>query len=362
MLRSPVLDPQYNNRLPRGGPCQPDPTGRARRLPPVPKEPSRWNPRWGSGGSDSKSRHPNRRAAGLVPAHPPGAGANPACRNQDSPTTRLKGAANEGSLSGVAAPDATCRVDTSSAKSCYNDGAAVIFGGPCQAPPMATSILIQDSLEIPFVRSLAEFRVWACSDAYPQQGRIDYLAGRIEVDTSPEDLYCHGTLKTRLVIVLGQIIDAGDLGELFSDKTRVSSPQADLSAEPDVLFVSYDALEQGRVRRVPKATGEPERYVELEGAPDLVVEIVSDDSVGKDTQRLPVAYYQAAIPEFWLLDARGGRLDFQIHTRGSAAYKPVAPDADGFRHSALFARSFRLSRRKGRAGGWQYGLEQKLDP
>ena len=225
---------------------------------------------------------------------------------------------------------------------------------------MATSILIQDSLEIPFVRSLAEFRVWAASDAYPQQGRIDFLAGRIEVDLSPEDLYCHGTLKTRLVIVLGQIMDAGDLGELFTDKTRVSSPQADLSAEPDVLFVSYDSLEEGRVRRVPKATGEPERYIEFEGAPDLVVEIVSDESVGKDTQRLPVAYYRAAVPEFWLLDVRRGRLDFEIHQRGPAEYEPVAPDTDGFRHSAVFDRSFRLSRRKGRAGGWQYDLEQKL--
>lgn len=227
---------------------------------------------------------------------------------------------------------------------------------------MATSILIQDSLEIPFLRSLADFRVWAASDAFPQQGRIDFLAGRIEVDMAPEDLYCHGTLKTRLVIELGQIIDEGDLGELFSDKTRLSSPQADLSAEPDVLFVSYDALEQGRVRRVPKATGEPERYVELEGAPDLVVEIVSDESVGKDTRRLPVAYYRAGIPEFWLLDVRKGRLEFQIHTRGPTAYEPAAPDPDGFRHSPLFARSFRLSRRKGRAGGWQYGLEQKPQP
>ncbi len=35
------------------------------------------------------------------------------------------------------------------------------------------------------------------------------------------------------------------------------------------------------------------RYVELEGAPDLVVEIVSDSSVAKDTQRLPPRYAAA---------------------------------------------------------------------
>jgi Uma2 family endonuclease len=224
---------------------------------------------------------------------------------------------------------------------------------------MATTILIQDSLEVPFVRSLVEFRTWAASDAYPQQGRIDFIAGRIEVDISPEDLYCHGILKTRLVIALGQIIDAGDLGELYTDRTRVSSPQADLSAEPDLVFVSYDALESERVRRIPKATGEAGRFVELEGAPDLVVEIVSDESVGKDTQRLPVAYFRAGVPEFWLLDARKGRLGFQIHQRAACGYEQVDPDADGFQYSAVFDRSFKLTRRQARAGGWQYGLDEK---
>ncbi len=219
--------------------------------------------------------------------------------------------------------------------------------------------MIQDKFEVPFVRSLDEFRAWAASDASGQQGRIDYIAGRLEVDMSPEDLYCHGTLKTRLVVVLGQIIDAEDLGELFTDRTRVSSPEADLSVEPDVVFVSYEALESGRVRRIPKAAGGPERYVELEGSPDLVIEIVSDESVGKDTQRLPVSYYQAKIPEFWLFDVRNERLDFQILCPATAGYERVAPDADGFRYSALFKRCFRLSRRKGRAGGWQYTLQQR---
>ncbi len=224
---------------------------------------------------------------------------------------------------------------------------------------VATSIRIEDRLEVPFVRSLAEFRAWVASDASGQQGRIDYIAGRIELDMSPEDLYCHGTLNTRLVVVLGQIIDAEDLGELFTDRTRVSSPQADLSVEPDVVFVSYEAFETGRVRRVPKAPVAPQRYVELEGAPDLVIEIVSDESVGKDTQRLPMSYYQANIPEFWLFDVRNERLDFQILCPAAAGYESVAPDADGFRYSALFGRSFRLSRREGRAGGWQYTLDQK---
>jgi len=72
---------------------------------------------------------------------------------------------------------------------------------------MATTIRFEDSVEIPLnIRSLADFRRWATSDAFPEQGRIDYVAGSIEVDMSPEDLHTHGKLKTELVAVLWQRI------------------------------------------------------------------------------------------------------------------------------------------------------------
>lgn len=46
---------------------------------------------------------------------------------------------------------------------------------------------------------------------------------------------------------------------------------------------------EGRVTFVPKAGGDPGRFVEVEGGPDLVVLIVGDSSVKKDTRRLPGA-------------------------------------------------------------------------
>ena len=44
-----------------------------------------------------------------------------------------------------------------------------------------------------------------------------------------------------------------------------------------------------------------------------MVEIVSDASVKKDTERLPAAYHAAGIREFWLIDARGVEVRFTIH-------------------------------------------------
>jgi Uma2 family endonuclease len=224
---------------------------------------------------------------------------------------------------------------------------------------MAASVCFQDQIKIPFLRTLAEFRTWARSDDSPETARIDYIAGCIEVDMSPEDLFTHGNLKTRMIVVLGTLLEDDDLGELFSDCTRVSCPEADLSVEPDIVVVLHRSLDSGRVQLVPKSSGEPDRYIELEGPPDLVIEIVSDSSVTKDTQRLPEAYWRAGIPEFWLADARGSELAFCIHRPGREGYEPAPSDAEGFQHSATFNTWFRLIRRRRASGRWAYGLERK---
>lgn len=225
---------------------------------------------------------------------------------------------------------------------------------------MAITLVFEEQIEVPMNLScLADFRRWAISEAFPERGRIDYIAGKIEVDMSPEDLHTHGKLKTELVGVLWQRVKQAGLGELYTDRARVSCPGADLSAEPDVVFVSESSLDSGRVRLVPKA-GEPaDRYVELEGPPDLIVEIVSDASVRKDTERLPAAYYQAGVTEFWLIDARGEDLLFRIHHRGPSQYEPAAPDADGYQHSTVLNRSYRLDRSRNPKGRIVFDLCEK---
>ncbi len=67
---------------------------------------------------------------------------------------------------------------------------------------MASSVVFEDRIEIPYFRSLAEFRQWASSDDFPEQGRIDYIRGRIEVDMSPENVFFHGSVKTEVVVGL----------------------------------------------------------------------------------------------------------------------------------------------------------------
>jgi Uma2 family endonuclease len=157
-------------------------------------------------------------------------------------------------------------------------------------------ILLEDSIRIPpRATDFDEFRKWTTSHGFPDTGRIDFLAGSIDIDMSPEELHTHGVVKTAISAKLHEWIVEGDLGEVFSDRTRVVSPEVELSVEPDVVVVLWPSLVSGRVRYVPSRTN-PDRSYEMEGAPDLIVEIVSDSSVSKDTRRLPRLYASAGVP------------------------------------------------------------------
>jgi Uma2 family endonuclease len=203
--------------------------------------------------------------------------------------------------------------------------------------------------------TLAGFRTWADSEQFPESGRIDFLGGDVEVDVSPEDLHTHGTLKAALAAALFGAVARSRRGHVFVDRTRVTSREADLSVEPDLVAVLFTSLDAGRVRQVPSARG-GDRFIELEGAPDLVVEIVSDTSERKDTERLPPRYARAGIPELWLIDARGGELRFEVRRLVAGTYRRVPPDPIRWVSSPLLGR-VRLAREATPHSGWLYELE-----
>lgn len=83
-------------------------------------------------------------------------------------------------------------------------------------------------------------------------------------------------------------------------------------------------------------------FVEVEGIPDMVLEVVSDNSVEKDTVELRRDYWEAGIPEYWLVDARREPLQFDILRHTARGYS-VTRKQDGWVRSRVFNRSFRLT-------------------
>ena len=233
---------------------------------------------------------------------------------------------------------------------------------PVAVPPAdrARSILFQEEIEIPLgIASLADFRAWARSDDFPERGRIDYIDGRIEVDLMVENIFYHAFPKSEIARVILARTHVDRSGDVAIDCCRVSHAVVGLSAEPDLVFVSDSSFQSGRVKLTPAQSNDPDSFIEIEGSPDWVCEIISDSSEQKDTTRLATAYFDAGVTEYWLVDARGETLDFTILQRGKGVYESTLPDVEGYCPSGVFRHRYRLSRERSPIGHWRYTLDEK---
>jgi Uma2 family endonuclease len=202
--------------------------------------------------------------------------------------------------------------------------------------------------------TIAGFRAWAKADDFPENVRVTFIDGEIYLDMSNEEIETHVAVKGEIGRVLMNLNRELKLGKFYADGVLVSNEQANVSNNPDGLFVTYDALRVARVELVPRedATGQ---YIEMTGTPDWVLEVVSLSSVGKDTRRLREAYHRAGIPEYWLVDARGEEIAFHILLHRKSGYA-AAPLRDGWQRSRVFGWSFRLERQRDEMGLWEYTL------
>lgn len=204
-----------------------------------------------------------------------------------------------------------------------------------------------------WVVDLASFRRWADSDDFPETGRVAYLKGDVWVDMSKEQIFTHVKVKAEYTYVLVGLTKRGRSGHYLPDGAFLSNVDADVANKPDGMFVSFKSLDTGRVRLIP---GTDNGFVEVEGTPDMVLEIVSASSVHKDTVLLRDLYWEAGIAEYWLVDVRGARVSFDIFRHTARGYV-AARKQGGWVKSAVFNKAFRLTRQTGPDGNPEYSLE-----
>jgi hypothetical protein len=204
-----------------------------------------------------------------------------------------------------------------------------------------------------WVVDIDSFRRWTDCDEFPREGRIWWLCGVVWADMSKEQILTHIAVKTEITVVLGGIAKLDKLGIVLGDGLLLSNFAADISGNPDMTFLSNDTLSSDRIRLIEGKEG---GYTELQGSPDMVLEVLSKSSVKKDDVDLRQAYWEAGIREYWLVDARKPPLRFEIlnHTqRGYTARRKK----DGWSKSAVFGKSFRLNQTTNVLGHPEYSLE-----
>jgi Uma2 family endonuclease len=223
-------------------------------------------------------------------------------------------------------------------------------------PARRSLIIIEDRACIPpWVDDLESFRRWARSSEFPERGWFSYLNGEIWADLSMEEFLFHNQVKSAFTFTMVGLQEPTPSGRFVPDRMLLSNVAADLSTEPDGLFFFWDTVKSGRLRLIEGAT---KGYIELEGSPDMVLEIVSRYSVRKDTVRLRDLYWRAGITEYWLVDVRGGSPRFDILRHTKDGY--VATEAqDGWSSSAVFGRAFQLTQQTDPLGYPLYKLQAR---
>ncbi len=133
----------------------------------------------------------------------------------------------------------------------------------------------------------------------------------------------HQAVIAFLTQLLGTFTAFFGLGRVFSAGYAMRLGRDGPAREPDVMFVA--AERRARVQNT-----------HLEGPADLAVEVISDDSVGRDRAEKFYEYQDAGVLEYWVIDPRLGheRADFWL-LGGDGRYAPVAPGPDGVYRSTV---------------------------
>jgi len=142
----------------------------------------------------------------------------------------------------------------------------------------------------------------------------EWVRGRV-VMSSPAALR-HQDLGTFLLIIMRFWVRAHDLGVVIAPPFQMRlPPPINTGREPDIIFVANAHLDRLR-----------QTY--LDGPADLVVEITSPESIGRDRGDKFVEYEQAGIPEYWLIDPERRQVEFyQLEADGR--YRAAVIGASG---------------------------------
>jgi Uma2 family endonuclease len=128
----------------------------------------------------------------------------------------------------------------------------------------------------------------------------------------------HQEISLFLATVLGDYVSTRDLG------TAVQPPfqmKLEHGREPDLLFVS-------------KSNRERLRETYLDGPADLVVEIASPESGGRDRGEKFYEYARGGVAEYWLIDPDTRWAEFyRLSEEGH--YRTAFAGAEGVYHSAV---------------------------
>ncbi len=161
----------------------------------------------------------------------------------------------------------------------------------------------------------------------PDDGRLyEIIDGELLV--SPPPSIRHQRISRRLVLQLGQLLGESGPAEVFDAPVGVRL--GDDVLEPDLVIV---------LREHADRIGEQV----IEGAPDIVIEILSPGSAKRDLGAKRAVYQSAGIPEYWIVDPESAAIEVLALERGIYVRVALLRRGDTLRSRILESVEIQLS-------------------
>lgn len=141
----------------------------------------------------------------------------------------------------------------------------------------------------------------------PDDGyRYEVIDGVLHMSPPPRPR--HQRVAFRLARKLADFVEDHQLGEVFVAPVGVELPNQSVPLQPDVLFI-----QAGRLGIVGEDS--------VEGAPDLIMEVLSPSNWLYDRRDKKEVYEEVGVPEYWIVDPRMGTIE--VHVLEDNVYRLV---------------------------------------
>lgn len=154
-----------------------------------------------------------------------------------------------------------------------------------------------------------EFVEWLDEDIW-----AEWVDGEITI-MNPASIK-HQILAAFLQSILQHWVENHKAGIIFPAPTLMKTEVRPSGREPDIFFVANENLDKLQ-----------ENY--LDGAADLIIEIVSPESIVRDTQDKFEEYEAAGVKEYWIIDPNRRTANFYcFDENGKYKLLPISPDGE----------------------------------
>jgi Uma2 family endonuclease len=160
--------------------------------------------------------------------------------------------------------------------------------------------------------------------AWPAESRqTEWVDGEMIIFMPPVTI--HQKIADFLLQLLALYTKLSEQGIVISAPFEMLLHPDGKSREPDIVFIAAEHLDRLTDKR-------------LDGPADLAIEVISDESVGRDRGDKFYEYQASGVREYWIIDPRPGkeRVDcYRLMPEGR--YQAILPDADGRYQATVLA-------------------------